>query len=186
MKLSVHILLGLLLAISCHGQQPTDTDVIKKAVTTFYNWYIATTKDHRYSAYVSGAEGKNGKTRLETAEYFKRLDSLGVLGREFIESEKERFRPCDSLLQTVAWSDFLSADAYAYDDKCYWLYYYYWTYGQESHDGVEVTDVSVTKNTAMATANIYFGTNTSSGDKVDVYLTSNHGKWLITKIEKRR
>lgn len=186
MKLSGQIFLGLILTTSCWGQKTSDAENIKNSVTTFYQWYIGTTKDSRYSSYVHGAPGERGKTKLETIDYFKRLDSLGVIGQDFVKSEKERFRPCDSLLNTVPWSAFSTADAYEYDSKCYWLYYYYWTYGQEPHDGVEVLDIIVNKNLATATANLYFGDNKSSGDKVNVYLTKTKGKWLIIKMEKRK
>ena len=171
MKLLGQIFIGLVVATSCYGQRSSDQDDIKKSVTTFYQWYIGTTKDARYSKYVHGTEGRNGKTRLETTDYFRSLDSLGVIGEEFIRSEKERFEPCDSLLRTVPWTAFSTADAYEYDSKCYWLYYYYWTYGQEPHDGVEALDVVVTKNKATAIANLYFGDNKSSGDKSKIHLT---------------
>lgn len=184
MKLPVQIFLGLILTTSCWGQKPSDEDSIKTSVTTFYQWYIGTTKDFRYSQYVHGTEGVNGKTRLETIDYFRSLDSLGVIGAEFIQSEKARFEPCDSLLRTVSWTTFSTADAYAFDSKCYWLYYYYWTNGQEPHDGVEALDVLVAQNNATAIANLYFGDNKSRGDKVKVYLTKTKGKWVITKIQK--
>jgi hypothetical protein len=184
MKLFGQIFIGLVVTTSCWGQESPDNDNIKKSVTTFYQWYIGTTKDSRYSRYVHGAEGENGKTKLETTDYFKRLDSLGVVGEEFIKSEKERFKPCDSLLRTVPWSTFSTADAYEHDSKCYWLYYYYWTNGQEPHDGVEVLDVSMNKNKATAIASLYFGDNKSSGDQSKVYLTKTKGEWVITKIEK--
>jgi hypothetical protein len=184
MKLSGQIFLGLILTTSCWGQKTSEEESIKTSVTTFFQWYIGTTKDSRYSKYVHGAEGENGKTRLETTDYFRSLDSLGVIGVEFIRSEKERFEPCDSLLRTVPWTTFSTADAYEYDSKCYWLYYYYWTNGQEPHDGVEALDVLVNKNRATAIANLYFGDNKSSGDKVKVHLTKTKGKWVITKMEK--
>lgn len=184
MKLSGQILLGLIFTTSCWGQKTSDEESIKASVTTFYQWYIGITKDSRYSEYVRGTEGENGKTRLETIDYFRSLNSLGVLGEEFILGEKERFKPCDSLLRTVPWTAFSTADAYAYDSKCYWLYYYYWTNGQEPHDGVEALDIKVKKNKATAIANLYFGDNKSGEDKVKVYLTKTKGKWLITKMEK--
>ena len=184
MKLLGKIFIGLVVTTSCWGQKGSDNDNIKKSVITFYQWYIGTTKDSRYSRYVHGAEGENGKTKLETTDYFKRLDSLGVIGEDFIRSEKERFKPCDSLLRTVPWTTFSTADAYEYDSKCYWLYYYYWTNGQEPHDGVEVLNVSINKNKATAIASLYFGDNKSNGDQSKVYLTKTKGKWVITKIEK--
>lgn len=184
MKLLGQIFIGLLFTTSCYGQKKSEIDNIKKSVTVFYEWYIGTTKDYRYSTYVTGAEGENGKTKLTTIEYFKRLDSLGVIGQEFIKSEKERFKPCDSLLRTVPWTAFSTADADEYDSKCYWLYYYYWTNGQEPHDGVEVEKVTIDRNKAFAETNLYFSDNKSNGDKVTVWLSRINDKWMITKIVK--
>lgn len=186
MKLTGQIFLGLIFTTSCWGQKTFDEEGIRKSVTTFFQWYIGTTKDSRYSLYVHGAPGEQGKTKLETTEYFKRLDSLGVIGGEFIKSEKDRFRPCDSLLNTVPWTTFSTADAYEYDSKCYWLYYYYWTSAQEPHDGVEVLDIRVNKYLATAIANIYYGDDKSTGDKVKVFLSKTKGKWLISKMEKEK
>jgi hypothetical protein len=186
MKLLGQIFLGLILTTSCWGQKAADTELVKSSVTTFFEWYIGTTKDSRYSRYVHGTPGDNGQTKLETTEYFKRLDSLGVIGDDFIKSEMERFRPCDSLLRTVPWTTFSTADAYEYDSKCYWLYYYYWTSAQEPHDGVEVLNIRVDKNFATAIASIYYGDDKSHGNKVKVNLTKTKGKWLITKMEKEK
>lgn len=181
------IAFGLFLTLSCSGQQKvTDEESIRRSVETFFTWYIRTTRDSRYSAYVQGAPGEGGNTKLETTEYFKRLDSLGIVGEDFIRSEKERFRPCDSLLRTVPWTTFSKADAYEYDSKCDWLYYYYWTSSQEPHDGVEVLDINVDKDSATAIANIYYGSERASGDKVRVFLTETKGRWLITRMEKQQ
>jgi len=184
MKLLGQIFIGLVITTSCLGQKSSDQDAIKKSVTIFYQWYIGTTKDSRYSKYVHGTMGENGKTRLKTSDYFRALDSLGVIGEEFIRSEKERFEPCDSLLRTVPWTTFSTADAYEYDSKCYWLYYYYWTNGQEPHDGVEVRKVTIDRNKAFAETSIYFGDNKSNGDKVLVWLSRINNKWMITKIDR--
>jgi len=178
------ILLGLTIAFDSLGQATSDQREVSQAVTSFYTWYMGTTKDKRYSEYVKGAKDENGNTKLETTEYFKKLDSLGVVHEEFIKREKLRFKPCDSLLNTVPWTIFSTADAYEYESKCEWLYYYYWTSAQEPHDGVEVLNINVDKNLANAIANVYYGNNKSNGDKVKVYLTKTSGKWLITKMEK--
>lgn len=184
-KFLIPFFIGFAVITNCCGQKDLDQENIKKSVLTFFEWYIGTTKDSRYSSYVHGIEGENGKTRLEITAYFRSLDSLQIIGNEFIQSELERFRPCDSLLRTVPWTTF-SADAYEYDSKCYWLYYYYWTNGQEPHDEAEILDVSVNKKVATATANLYFGDDKSRGDKIKVYLTKTRGRWLITKLEKER
>ncbi|MCA6369636.1 MAG: hypothetical protein IM631_18200 [Cytophagales bacterium] len=182
MKLLI-ILLGLTLTFDCYGQRTSDEKEISKAVTSFYVWYIGTTKNRKYSQYVKGVKDEQGKTKLETTEYFKRLDSLGVIGQEFIDSEKKRMQPCSDFLKTVPWTEFSTADDFPYEDQCDFLYYYYWTYGQEPHDNVEVLKVTIEKQKATAETNIYFGDTKSNGDKVIVRLTKQKGKWWITKIE---
>jgi len=177
------ILLGLTFTFDSYGQRTSDEQEISKAVTSFYVWYIGTTKNKKYSEYVKGVKDDQGNTKLETKEYFKRLDSLGVIGQEFIDSEIKRFQPCVDLLKTIPWTEFSTADDFPYEDKCDFFYYYYWTYGQEPHDGVEVKKVTIDRNKAFAETNIYFGDNKSNGDKVLVWLSRINNKWVITRIE---
>lgn len=177
------ILLGLAFTFDSYGQRSSDEKEISNAVTSFYTWYIGTTKNKKYSEYVKGIKDEKGNTKLETTEYFKRLDSLGVIGQEFIDSEKKRMQPCADFLKTIPWTEFSTADDFPYEDKCDFFYYYYWTYGQEPHDNVEVLKVTIEKTNATAETNIYFGDTKSNGDKVIVRLTKQKGKWRITKIE---
>jgi len=67
------ILLGLTIAFDSLGQATSDQREVSQAVTSFYTWYMGTTKDKRYSEYVKGAKDENGNTKLETTEYFKKL-----------------------------------------------------------------------------------------------------------------
>lgn len=182
MKLLI-IFLGLLLTFNSYGQRPTDEKEISQAVTSFYTWYIGTTNNKKYSQYVKGVKDEKGNTKLETSEYFKRLDSLGVIGQEFIESEKKRMQPCADFLKTIPWTEFSTADDFPYEDKCNFFYYYYWTYGQEPRDNVEVLKVIIEKKNATAEANIYFGNTKSNGDIVIVRLKKQKGKWWITEID---
>jgi hypothetical protein len=177
------ILLGLTIVFDSCGQVTSDQKEVSQAVTSFYTWYIGTTKDKRYSEYIKGVKGDNGNTKLETKEYFQKLDSLEVIGQEFIDSEKIRMQPCADFLKTIPWTEFSTADDFPYEDKCDFFYYYYWTYGQEPHDNVEVLKVTIDKKTAIAKTNIYFGDTKSNGDKVIVRLTKTKGKWMISKIE---
>ncbi len=183
MKLFLQIFFGLALATNCLGQINPEEEKVKKSVISFYNWYIGMTKSHKYAEYVKGVNDGNGKTKLETKEYFKRLDSLGVIGQEFIESEKLRFKPCSDFLKTVPWTEFSTADNFPYEDKCDFFYYYFWTYGQEPHDGVEVKKVAIDRNKAFTEVKIYFGNNKSNGDKVLVWLSRINNTWMITKIQ---
>ena len=121
MKLLI-ILLGLTFTFDSYGQRTSDEKEISKAVTSFYNWYIGTTKNKKYSEYVKGVKDENGNTKLETKEYFKRLDSLGVIGQEFIDSEKKRMQPCADFLKTISWTEFSTADDFPYEDKCDFFY----------------------------------------------------------------
>jgi hypothetical protein len=178
------ILLGLTFTFDSYGQRTSDETEISKAVTSFYVWYIGTTKNKKYSQYVKGVKDEKGNTKLETTEYFRQLDSLGVIGQEFIDSEKKRMQPCSDFLKTVPWTEFSTKDDFPYEDKCDFFYYYYWTYGQEPHDNVEVLKVSIDNKSAIAETNIYFGDTKSNGDIVIVRLTKRKGKWIITKIEK--
>ncbi len=178
------ILLGLTFTFDSFGQRTSDEKEISKAVTSFYVWYIGTTKSKKYSEYVKGVKDENGNTKLETKEYFERLDSLGVIGQEFIDSEKKRLQPCADFLKTIPWTEFSTADDFPYEDKCDFFYYYYWTYGQEPHDNVEVVKVTIDKNYATAETNIYFGDTKSNGDKLLVHLTKTGKNWKISKIER--
>ncbi len=182
MKLLI-ILLSLTFTIDVNAQRSADEKEISKAVTSFYFWYIGTTKNKKYSEYVKGVKDENGNTKLETKEYFKRLDSLGVIGQEFIDSEKKRMQPCAEILQTITWTEFSIADDFPYEDKCGFFYYYYWTYGQEPHNNVEVLNVNIDKKDAIAETNLYFGNTKSTGNKVIVRLAKQKEKWMITKIE---
>ncbi len=177
------LLLGLTFTFDTYGQGTSDEKQISKAVTSFYVWYIGTTKTKKYSEYVKGVKDEKGNTKLETTEYFKRLDSLGVGGQEFIDNEKKRMQPCADFLKTIPWTKFSTADDFPYEDKCNFFYYYYWTYGQEPHDNVEVLKVTIDKKNATAVTNIYLGDTKSNGDKVVVRLTKQKGKWMITKID---
>jgi len=184
MKLLGQIFIGLFLTTNCWGQKTTDIGNISKSVISFYQWYIWTTKDLRYPTLVRGTEGKNGMTKLETTDYFKQLDSLGVIGDDFIESEKKRFKPCADFLKTMSWTTFATGDNFPAEDECGFLYYYYWTGGHEPYDGVEVVDVKINGKSATVEANIFFGDNKTTGRRPIVYMNKEKGKWIISKIDK--
>lgn len=182
MKKRLQFILCLIITTSCVGQKP-DREAIENSVLKFYTWYIGTTKDLRYSKYVHPTIGENEMAKLDTKLYFQKIDSLGVMDKEFIQSEKERFRPCDEFLRTVKWLDYLNSDELQYEEKCSFLNYYYWTWGQEPHDGVEVLKVKINKDKAVALTSIFFEGNKQNGGKTNVHLIKRGDKWLIRRID---
>lgn len=183
MKSLEQILIGLTVTVNCFSQKISDREKISNSVTSFYQWYIGTTKDLRYSTYVRGVEGENGMTKLETSDYFKRLDSLGTIGKEFIKSERQRFKPCEDFLRKMPWAEFSAPDNFPAEDKCGFIYSYYWTGGHEPYDGVEIRAVKTDKNSAIADTYIYFGDKTLGRTSV-VHLIKRENKWVITEIER--
>jgi hypothetical protein len=167
------------ISTSAYAQSPGDSTEVKRSVTKFYTWYIATTKDSRYSKNVTAGPADDGKTTLETSAYFKSLDSLGVIHEDFIKSEKERFKSCDDHLKTIPWTTFSTADNFPAEDQCAFLYYYYWTGGHEPRDGVEVLSVTIDKKKATALIRL-----PPAGRDVTVQLKRSRGVWKINQILK--
>ena len=182
MKVLFQLFFVLQLITVCWGQKISDQEKAKASVLSFYNWYIGITNNHSYSEYVKGVEDKNGITRLETKEYFKRLDSLGVIGQEFIDSEKIRMKPCADLLATIPWTEFSAAEDFPYSDKCGFFYNYYWTGGQEPRGGVQVFKGGVYDDKATVEAHLYYGNDKANGSTVIVHLREKKGKWMIVRI----
>ena len=184
MKFLGLFLLGLTIAFDSCGQVTSNQKAVSQSVTSFYTWYISTTKNKRYSEYVKAVRGDNGNTKLETREYFKILDSLGIIGQEFIDTEKRRFQPCEDVLKAIPWAEFSKMDDFPFEDQCGFLYRYYWTSGQEPHDGVDVQKITIDRNKALAETSIYFAKNEPNADKVLVWLSRINHKWMITKIDR--
>jgi hypothetical protein len=113
--------------------------VIGKVALSFYDWYMLALVDTtKLSCSPNIVEGKNGKCAFDFYDYFDDLRKLGTVSEKFIHSEKERYQECEAHMKTIDYREYLSADAYSYQEYCSEGYYMYWIRSQETYSGVEV------------------------------------------------
>lgn len=151
----VFLLLGL---ISCNSEQgktldnayteqlaqdSVEREEIKTTALSFHKWYMAATDDpHNSSSSAHIVKGENGKCQFDFYDYFDAIRKLGTVSEKFLLSEKERVRDCEEYMKTVNYADYISSDAYVYQDECPHFYYMYWIRSQEPYSGIEVEELS--------------------------------------------
>jgi len=115
---------------------------IKKAAVSFHAWYIKSITDEKnVLVEMKIIEGENGKCQVDYNLYLNELRKLGTVSEKFITSEKLRMNGCADKISDIDWKEFKEADAYAYEEFCDFIYYYYWIKRQEPVSGVEAGEI---------------------------------------------
>jgi hypothetical protein len=189
MKLFGQIFLGLLLTFSCSGQKSNDRQLIEKSIHKFYDWYIGTVNNGSNYKLTQPVKGTDGMTKLDSKLYFDKLESIGTVSEQFINSVTTRLKVCDNFLKTVTWEKFQQGEGYEYDDKCDFLYFYYWIFSQEKVDGIQINEVTIDKNTSLAQLTFKLVENgkevTLDEYNILVSLEKQGTDWFINEIKRK-
>lgn len=141
--------------VDAHTEQLTQGSIQKEEIRTialsFHQWYMSTIEDPSSSnTSVNIVKGKNGKCQFDFYGYFDALRKLGTVSEKFLLSEKDRVRGCEDYLKTINYTDYISSDAYLYQDDCPHLYHMYWIRSQEPYSGIEVEELTKRGNNWQA------------------------------------
>lgn len=161
-------------------QDTSEFPEIKKAALSFHKWYMAAVDNPKNSnSSVDVVEDSNGYCALDFYSYFDALRKLGTISEKFLESERQRLRSCEDFLKTVKYEDYISSEAYDYQDDCPSFYHMYWIRSQEPFSGVEIDEVFENQGVWKATLIFY---NDYQGKK-------EYGKWsqpIVTLAQKNK
>jgi len=167
-----------------------EREIIKKVSTSFYNWYIRTTKaeyDTTKAFSFIIVEGENGKCKTDFEPYFRQLRQLGTISKRFMDKEIERNKTCIDHMKTVDWNEYKNSEPYTYEDFCPDCSYMYWFQSQESFDGIEIVDMTKKENIWYTTLWFYIDSQNKrthyDSPRPIVKIENENGKWLTTEIE---
>lgn len=196
-KLYLLFLITSLLFQSCENKQGKQNTQIPTEITTedkaddelklieqngrsFYDWYFKNDFPN-----INVIKDKNGKCKLDTLSYFKKLRKLGTVSEKFINKEKERTFICSEFISSINYSEYEEADAYEYDKYCGDFYYYNWLKSQEPPH--EFTTKNIQKhNDSLASIDIYeiFKYEKNYYYPLStVFLEKEQGIWKIVEIK---
>lgn len=179
------------LATSVDSSEEKET--IKKVSTSFYEWYIKTTKadyDTTRAFSFIVVKGENEKCRVDFEPYFKQLRQLKTISKKLMDSEIERNKTCIEHMKSVDWKEYKISDAYQYEDFCPDCSYMYWFQSQETFDGVEIVDMTKKGNIWYATLQFYSDYQNKrthyNSPRPIVKIENENGKWMTTEIKIKR
>lgn len=163
-------------ATSLQDNSATELEQIKKAGSSFYDWYFK----NKFS-YVDIIQDKNGKCLLDTSSYFAKLRKLNTISEQFISREKQRLSGCGTFISTVDYAAYEAADAYEYDEYCLDLYYMYWIHSQEEPNSfAAINPRKLDAQHAVLDISVKYDSLAEPLSKVK--LEKEQGVWKITAI----
>nr|WP_321406448.1 hypothetical protein [uncultured Carboxylicivirga sp.] len=172
--------------------QESDSIKITKTVNEFYNWYLTSIKEKKYSAFKPKfVESKNGMTTLDYSEYFNNL-KIHKFSDSLIKREKQSYCECIENLGKVKYTEFqktIFTDLDEYQQtKCDFGNYYRWTGGQEPIDGIRINEIKFISNNSVLVIINYFETDTNEDKRY--HWGENHltlikldNEWFIDQID---
>ena len=167
-----------------------EKETIKKVSTSFYEWYIKTTKadsDTTGAFSFIVVKGENEKCRVDFEPYFKQLRQLKTISKKFMDSEIERNKTCIEHMKLVDWKEYKNSEPYAYEDYCPDCSYMYWFHSQEAFDGVEIVHMTKKENIWYTTLRFYMDYQNKrtyyNSPQPIVKIENENGKWLTTEIK---
>jgi hypothetical protein len=147
----------------------TDSIKVVQIVNGFYDWYLTSIKEKKYSDFKPKfVESNNGMTALDCSKY---LDNLKLYGfsDSLINKERQSYSDCIENLEKVKYSDFQKStftDLDVYEQtNCDFGNYYRWTGGQEPIDGIRIIDVKFISTDKVYIAIDYFEFNSDENKK---------------------
>jgi len=165
-----------------------ETQIIKRVSTSFYDWYLkrmnSLTDTVAYDYNI--VKGENGKCKMDFEPYFNQLRQLKTISRKFMDKELKRTIGCVKHMETIEWSEYKDADAYAYEDSCPDSGQFYWVQSQEPYDGVEILDMKKNGNVWFTTLRLYQDYDNKREMNNSFFpvikIENENGKWLMTEI----
>lgn len=169
-------------------QDTSELAALKKTALSFHTWYMAAVDDpHNSNWAVTINEDGNGYCAFDFYDYFDALRKLGTISEKFIERERQRLRSCEDFMKTVKYEDYLSSEAYDYQDDCGSFYYMYWIRSQEPFSGVEVDKLCENQGVWQATLVFYYDYQGKKeylrSFQPIVTLNRENKTWKIVKID---
>ncbi|BAX81820.1 hypothetical protein [Labilibaculum antarcticum] len=154
MKKISKLFISFLILFSClkvYGQEAkSDTVLVTKTITEFYEWYIHSTRseenEENRPVFVIDS---NDIVRLDLTRYLTNL-RIYHFSEQLISREIANYKNCEENLKKITKEEFLSFDdIFAYEDiDCGFDNSYKWIGGQEMIDGIRINklDFSNKKN----------------------------------------
>ena len=176
--------------LNMRGDNSEEKEIIKKVSTSFYDWYLKRTSSLTDTVpfdYIF-VKGENGKCKVSFEPYFSQLRQLKTVSKKFMDREVARAKDCVKHMETVNWTEYQNADAYAYEyeDYCPDCSYMYWIKSQESYSGVEILNMTKKDNIWYTTLQLYndFDKKRTRYDYFYpiIKIENENGKWLMTEI----
>ena len=186
------ILIGFSINLRASDNLKTDSINIAQIVTGFYDWYLTSVKEKKYSDFKPKfVESKNGMTTLDYSIYVDNLQKHGF-SDSLIIKEKQSYSDCIESLRNVKYTDFqktIFTDLDEYEQsKCDFGNYYRWTGGQEPIDGIRIVNIKFPSTDRAIVSIDYFETNTRENNRY--YWGSNNltlikidNDWFIDKVD---
>lgn len=185
-------LIGFSSNLKASDKLNADSIKISQIVHGFYNWYLTSIKEKKYSDFKPRfIESKNGMTTLDYSAY---LDNLKIHGFSdtLIKKEQQSYSDCIENLGKVKYADFQKSSFTDLDEyeqtNCDFGNFYRWTGGQEPIDGVRIIDIKFISNDKAYVSIDYFEINSKENGKYYwgancLTLIKNDNDWLIDKID---
>lgn len=176
--------------LNSESDNSEEKEIVKKVSTSFYEWYIKSTKaDYDTTKAFSFiiVKGENEKCKVDFEPYFKQLRQLKTISKKFMDKEIERNKTCIEHMKSVDWSEYKNSEPYTYEDFCPDCSYMYWFQSQEMYDGVEIIDMTKKGNTWFTTLQFYMDYQNKrthyDSPRPIVKIENENGKWLTTEIK---
>jgi hypothetical protein len=169
-----------------------DSIKIVHTVNGFYNWYLTSVKEKRYSDFKPRfVESKNGMTTLDYSIYVDSLKKHGF-SDSLIIKEKQSYSDCIESLRNVKYVDFqktIFTDLDEYEQtNCDFGNYYRWTGGQEPIDGIRIINIKFLSIDKAVVSIDYFETNNKENKRYywglnNLTLIKIDNDWFIDKVD---
>ncbi|WP_341225238.1 hypothetical protein [uncultured Arcticibacterium sp.] len=169
-----------------------DSVKIKQVVNGFYDWYLTSIKEKKYSEFKPKfVESKNGMTTLDYTKYLDNLKTHGF-SDSLINIERQSYSDCIENLAKVKYSDFQKTTFTDLDEyeqtNCDFGNYYRWTGGQERINGIRIIDIKYISTDKTYVTIDYFEFNSEENKKYywgknGLILKLVNKKWEIDQID---
>jgi len=138
----------------------SDSLKIAHIVNEFYDWYLTSIKEKKYSDYMPVfVESKIGMTTLDYAVYLNNL-KLHRFSDSLINKERQSYDDCSGNLEKVKFDDFQKScftDLDEYEQiNCDFTNFYRWIGGQEPIDGIKIIEIRfLATDTSLVSINYF-------------------------------